>query len=165
MKITISNTSSREISTDFGLLRVGANIVVNDITPDQAFNAASSLKPMVDDGMINVEVATDLNRLDILEPVVIGILQSNGAYSQDSGITAQSGAHLVGILDQDGLLLSDNVEDALQELANTVSGLDRIAQNVPVFANPGAATAADAANKINDIIIALRNAGLMIPPN
>ncbi len=66
MKITVTNISTSQISTDLGLLLPNQSKSV-DMNPLEAYNAASGLKTLSDAGRIVVTVTDETSRLDTLE--------------------------------------------------------------------------------------------------
>lgn len=98
------------------------------------------------------------------------ISQAIDAADLSSTAIGSSGASKVGVADEGEWILGPaTLEASLEQLGSTLSAVtvaaNRRAANVPVIANPGAATATDVANKINAVIQALVAAGLMTGQN
>ncbi len=66
MKITVTNISTSQVSTDLGLILPNQSKSVN-MSPLDAYNAASGLKTLADAGRVLVTVSDEASRLDALE--------------------------------------------------------------------------------------------------
>lgn len=72
MRVSVTNLTLNQLSTDIGLIPVGSTTTVSGVSPEIAYKVSLSLKLLVDAGKVTVSIADDTDRLDLLEPASFG---------------------------------------------------------------------------------------------
>ena len=95
MRVTVTNISSKILSTDIGLLNPG-DVKYQDLSPAECYGVSYSLKPFSDAGEVTITVADDPHRLDVIEPGILGVVSDGSVTSTKIGagavLTAAIGA-------------------------------------------------------------------------
>lgn len=109
MKITVTNITTTNVSTDVGLL-APSQALTRSMNPVDAYKAAADMKSLVDKGFVTVVVSDDTDRLDVMEPATVGTSVADGAVT--SGKLA-SGAVIAGKIATGGLSAAAQLADGV----------------------------------------------------